>query len=1372
MKKSVFLILALAVCFAAIFALSACKPQPETPPASVAETIAQAHNTDAVTEGVVFGKISGGFYIADSSAAVYVSSDTAVNVGEKVKVQGKFRLVNDQPQMTNVTVTKTGEGTVSAATASSVAAISELPPSARENYARRFTVSGELSKEGGVYLLVSGEKTIAFFSGTDTAYLADWEGKKIQLTVVTHNYSSGRWNVCYTGNADGISLVPVDIDSIKEDIYAEIDALVPQEIYGAVILPVSYQSEPNVIITWSVTSGDALTIADNAVTVKDVSSDSAVTLRVTLTSGENSDYKDYNVTVKALKTLGVAEIETAQLAEGENFYVRGSVIAKGQNYSSSKIYSAVLTDGQSSFLRVDLSEEQLSGLSAGDAVKILGGYGRDTNGIPRMHDVISVEVETKASADYKADYASFASVSLSQDGDYNSARADIGGVKLYKITAPFMVTSSSTAAASNYVRFGGSAANARNGYTEPSPSTIFCLPVVSLDANGLESFIETYGVPVTGMGAAQFSGYTFYAFALYKVDNTWQFIMDKDGVEIDYAVVVKNELAPQIPEYVNANVSGTMSLPTSTSTASQITWSSEPAVINADGSYEAQIEDVAVTLTAAFTVDGKDYRCDFTVTLTSEELEYMTISEVLALRDGKIRALKGTVIGFGSVLSINGIEGGVQNGIYVSDGLNVMYIVNRGLSRVNADEDIDKLYTADNRVLQTGDILHIIGPVKTGNTIDADGCSIRVTAKDDVPQSDVIDWNAAPEYSFGSQKDLEDYFDGSTNLPFYKLLKFEISAANPMYLGKGSNTDNAIPLRFFFDDAEAISLAGIKVNGYIIGTKAATSELSAGDKWWKELNPVFNENPYSFSSTSKKYAYKGEFYAVCTGIAPGTSDYYYIDILSEGFALSAMTEADWIEYEISKTVTPVVNASEDGVMTLVSAVNHSGTAGGNNPTVGVSDITWEIDEAHTDVVNTVTGQFSAVTQDVTVTLTANYQYGGKTYALPFEVTLAAKEIDYITVSEALLMPDGNVEGVKGIVIGFGNNTAGAAGGYQMGIYISDGTGIMFITADSVPRAEAQENKDKVYAVGGRAIQLGDMLYMANAAKDNMRLRGGSVTKVTAEADLAETDKITWNVTVADANVMRSQKEFDAFFRSENKTFTLIKVVATAENPLYLGTNQTTSSKAESPIIRMYFGDIAAFNVLNNIKVGDPSYVVGTRARSSECNLGDGWWNAVNPVFTDAAGIDYFGSSSGRYAYKGEFYAICSAVASPAYFLDIFGYGFTLEGMDEADWIAYEIAKTVESTVNASVAGTIELPQNITHTGLASETQTGNNRTVSAEMVWSVDGSTLPTDVETGRYLYAYQAVTEDKEVTVKATYIIDGTTYEKEIVIILQAAAD
>ena len=121
-RKSLLLVLALALCLALSSFVACGIPSGDStgggnnPPAAQVTKISTimtetANNTDLQVEGVVFAVMSNGYYINDGTGSIFVLDDEATNVvGDKVKIDGAFRLRNGQPIINCYEVLETTAG--------------------------------------------------------------------------------------------------------------------------------------------------------------------------------------------------------------------------------------------------------------------------------------------------------------------------------------------------------------------------------------------------------------------------------------------------------------------------------------------------------------------------------------------------------------------------------------------------------------------------------------------------------------------------------------------------------------------------------------------------------------------------------------------------------------------------------------------------------------------------------------------------------------------------------------------------------------------------------------------------------------------------------------------------------------------------------------------------------------------------------------------------------------------------------------------------------------------------------------------------------------------------------------------------------------
>jgi hypothetical protein len=157
---------------------------------------------------------------------------------------------------------------------------------------------------------------------------------------------------------------------------------------------------------------------------------------------------------------------------------------------------------------------------------------------------------------------------------------------------------------------------------------------------------------------------SYYYWTLLSVDDfEWETDSEKVARELD--------------ELIPANITGgDLDLPTTHDLVTGIiTWSSnKPDVISIAGDVTYGSEDVVVTLTATYVVDGLEYTTDIVINVLA--LPVMSVTQVLAsATDGEVVKVKGIVVGFhwNGSSTVNA----ATNGIILKDatGNDVLYVV-------------------------------------------------------------------------------------------------------------------------------------------------------------------------------------------------------------------------------------------------------------------------------------------------------------------------------------------------------------------------------------------------------------------------------------------------------------------------------------------------------------------------------------------------------------------------------------------------------------------------------------------------------------------------------------------------------------------------
>ncbi|HHX67182.1 MAG TPA: hypothetical protein GX708_03880, partial [Gallicola sp.] len=181
--------------------------------ATAIKTVLQdANNNDEISiEGVVFGVVNNGFYVADANdSSIFVLTGTAssveVVVGDKVQVTGQFNVANNFPQVRNVTIEVVDSGLTSPieVTDGTVADIAGLDSTDRVNsYARIYRIDAMLGQNvARMYTLSDDQgRRIIVSPSSNVSLLEQHLDKQVTITVIVHNYlvGEGAWNVSFAG---------------------------------------------------------------------------------------------------------------------------------------------------------------------------------------------------------------------------------------------------------------------------------------------------------------------------------------------------------------------------------------------------------------------------------------------------------------------------------------------------------------------------------------------------------------------------------------------------------------------------------------------------------------------------------------------------------------------------------------------------------------------------------------------------------------------------------------------------------------------------------------------------------------------------------------------------------------------------------------------------------------------------------------------------------------------------------------------------------------------------------------------------------------------------------------------------------------------
>lgn len=886
MKKKVLLCLVVILVLSFSLSLFAACKKDENPSGndnggttapSIAEILSDGKtDTEYTVEGVVFGKKNDGFLISDGENAIFIESNENVAAGDKVSVKGTLKLNTEKaPVLGNAQVTVSANGqTVVSPVKGLLTDVTKLAAT-RKNFYKYVEATGfvRFNAETSVYTLESGSSRVIIDTNGRDADFEEFVDKKVTLSFVNIGFTTS-WKVLYLGD---VQKFEVNLAEVKDAIFEIVEKQLPEEVYVGIELPVNYADEPDVTFAWSVVTADApITIIDNVANVSEVSEDTTVTIKLTLTAPEaQTAEKTFDVLVKKATNVAIADIAAY---EGTDVIVfSGTVYAKG--YSQTKDRTALMvSDGANHYTAVDIAKTDFFKYTVGDKVKVAGTKAVVVDVNTVLAD--SIVVTEAAPEDFTIDFESLDYTELRTDdattytGLVDNYLANTN--KLYKITAPFMVSSGNTS--SNFIRFGhdkeaGKGYEYKVGDDKKKRYFVFSRNTMDDTVSWLQSELD---VPNLDNGAVKYEGYTFYAFAMFSSAETWQFVLPGEfAVAVDREYLADKELSDKMAVYetVVAKEAGSIDLPKTLKYGGEVTWTQDKDVFDLDtGAYAAATEDVLVTLTASYTVNGKEVVKEFKVTVLSKDVEYISVTEALAKEDGVITAVKGTIVSFVSNTG-TGITGGAQKGVIISDGKNIM-IIGDEFERNAGETDFDKYYVLDEHKLEIGDTLYVFNGEKNGVKF-----SVKNATKVELGPKDEITWDPVVAKTITSQAELTE-FTAETNHNNV-IVKFVATEENPIYLGGSSSTYDKLNIKLYFT-VDTFDASGVKVNGKTVATKARASEFVLGTTWWKTLNPNMSN---AWVGSDNSYAFKGEFYAICTS---DSKTYFNMAILAPGFNLTAI----------------------------------------------------------------------------------------------------------------------------------------------------------------------------------------------------------------------------------------------------------------------------------------------------------------------------------------------------------------------------------------------------------------------------------------------------------------------------------------------------
>lgn len=1174
-------------------------PEPEQTLADIAKS-GKAGNEYTFT-AVVFATDANGFYVNDTYGSIYVVTDTNAKVGDEVVITGTLSLEGTGIKKPVITATTNSYVNATGKTAlqPEYKTIEEVlgVTAARQNFYQFVTVAGFVTPVEGGYTLTVGEGSAKLnFAADSNATLANWENKQVDLTAIVTGYQSG-WQLSVV--AESIALHQTDLDLVKDAIFTWVDTVVEDEVYFALDLPTAYALEGNVQFAWEVVSGTTITIADNKATVN-ATAEELVELKLTLTAGDKTASQNYEVIVKAPATKTFAEVK----AETGVFKISGTILTDSHSQGASRC-SVVLFDENNNLIQVSVANtEELDALNKGDKLTVVGSWTEDAYGIGYFAGLEHF-VSEPAAADYVTSLANFDVVTLATQADYEAflngwaQKASAGTI--VKIVNPYVIYSGNTSY--NFIRFGyNTAAGSKysitvgEGETAQTFSRIFCFQRDAMEREypGLDAGLQ---VPFLEAGNASQREIVVYAMPLYAGSDTLQFsIVDAALVELDKQAYVENAINGAFASKdLSAAEAGVLELPTTAPfVEGAITWvASNPDFFNVTtGEYQAATADFTLTLTASYTLAGeaKTYVVELNV-ITRARVPY-TIAEAktATAEDLAFNGIKGVIAAFGT--DANNTTGSSYGGhyffVYITNGTEVYsfypqeWKATKGAATATINGVELKLYdeivianaafdtTTPGARIITGDFSKVLS---SGNKIDYTNLVVDTTI---TSEEEMNAWAAATAAPVGG---LVLKFTGT----FYMV-------------GTGSTQGAGCRYQINFRDAAESKAAQYIFNLSDKANKTVALKACNGmliDEWWTAAG-------LEQASGSQSFTVEGTIYVVTAQICGNTL--WAVNLINaDGFDLHPESAESKAAKEVA-ALGQEISAVEAGAFTLPTA------------TATATAITWE-------TVTTLEGlsiaegvlSFPVAAVDTVVTLKATYTVGEATYTANVDFTLKAKVIPVTTVTETLALANETEVKVEGIVGAFVATTSGSdATKAQMGLVLTDGTNLI-VTADL---GDAYRNADLQYVVGGNLIAIGDKVQVTGVFS---KAEAGETIAVTQVASIKEVVVVSTGNTVAwkaPETVVNNEAEMTAW-AAQVAVGQMVKLVATAENPLYIqasGSKESGSLAGRQQSWGFHYKKEAGTG-LSAIRYTVPgtantSKAIAVKGMSSECTLGANWWAAL------------------------------------------------------------------------------------------------------------------------------------------------------------------
>lgn len=1203
------------------------------------------NNQDTQVEGVVYGVVKNGFYIADSNdAGVFVvMGDTwtaNVAIGDKVQVTGQFSISNNFLQVKNVSkTTVVSNNNTSPVTASelTIDEVNKIDSTKKTgSYAKLVTVTATVEKNtaGNVILKDESGKSVLVQNHSNTL-INNYNQKRIKVTVVTYRFdtTASCWIVSFAGTENDIEDAALTFETIVSMAKEHISSVVPSEIFGALELPEAHPVLNYVTYTWTVENNEWMKIEGTKVRVVIDEVDHTVEFSVAISDGTNTEVVKYSITSKAIVEQTISNLlNNMPTVDMSTVLVSGIVVAATRNQSLS-LRTLVLQDPTTKeTLMVDFSNadnEYISNLSEtfkavklGDEIKVTGQF---DNGERKSIENVSALVVKSTGNPVIHDIENAYELSTQEDYDNlgTNYRDYVG--KLVKIVNPYMnYSTSSTPSESNWVRFGYDTNSGNLGFGVSGDTHIFAFLIAAQNESlGGESWHKNYDIPFINAkeGAKQYQ-VTYYVYPTYFEGSTYlQFIIPSvECIEVVGVEKINLDINSTVPTYVDSANTTKLNLLLEHPTVGTITWnSSNEAAISTDGTVSAVTKSTNVTLTASYQYNGNKEEVQFTVVVLPSEGE--TIDSILTYAEETYVKFTGVVVSY--VSDGNTVES--RNGVLVLDKNTGKTILVTNLTAIEGT--IGNYKDVLGTEIKIGDEISAIGKYSLNSAAIGSGPAQDGRVSIELSSESMLKVETSGvefDYHLENAKIVTNYEELkalSDEVEYGTVIKLVGTKENPIYIG-GSSSKSPFNLKVFYTATGAPSSAAndAKFNGQIFSLKSDVVGYTWGDTWYTEIfgiaGPFVGPN-----SSNSGVAIVGEIYV---SVAYRTSTY---------FQMCAVAVDQW-------------NVSRDGTLqdvkdlldAVVPGAVENGKADFALPTKTLytpNGITWASSDPTIFDIETMTA--TSALADTQVTLIATFELNGEEQVLRFVLTVQGLgEPELVSISTLLsTAKNETVQKVEGIVASY--HSDGNTSGDLRGIILIEPVTGELLLVDGIQKLTPEGQTythGTYYTSDGTVLEIGDKVeilgtFMIDGTRKSMLITDSATVTVVSKGN-----EITYG---APKVTISTNDEMTAFVKNI-QVGVLVKFVGTAENPFCFGGSSSDASKIN---YKFFYNASATDN--NGTKYGGKTF--SFKGVVNIPTLGDNWWN------------EYFGLPAGfvgpkdgetQYKYSGEIYAVVTAVTSTYY----------------------------------------------------------------------------------------------------------------------------